>query len=299
MSTYYLKYTSPRGNSIVLDPNATDGPFMLMVQPSGFLAIPGEAQKLRGPGQVGFTGLGWQVGSKNINLQVALLASSEHQYWSLRELISSVLVIEPPSDDELLQMGELTLVRPNKPDVYLVVVPKDSPQESARPDRLSLVLDLQFEALNPYWQALKQKKLTLTAGATGLEFPLDHPWESEANTPEASINNQGSVRTPFVAKLFGEFTTGRLINQTTGEQFEIEGTVAAGDYVKVSTVYGDRYVRLYQDGVPGYTNAMSMMDLTTSTFWQFRQGTQDIRFEADSNPSGFVTLSFREQFGGL
>lgn len=293
-SIYKLRYRSPRGDEVVLDPRAVDGPYFL-VSTTGLMASAAEPGTRAGPGQPGTTLTSIRVRHKVITAQIAIFGATEDEYWDRRRTLVDALNFQPATNDPV--PGTLLVERINKPVLQIPVVPQDSPRETGKTDAKGVLVDIEFYAASPYFQSLSQLSVTLESDG-GFEFPLEHPWESIANQIEQEIVNPGTVRSPITATMFGDFTNGRLINLTTGETISYIGQVQDGDRVVITTAYGNKRAT-HIDSVGVETNAMSNLDLTTTDFWELLRDINNVKFEADLNPSGSARIVWRPRYGGL
>lgn len=296
-SDYRLEYTSPDGLSkIVLDPNAVSGPFMLLPTPDGMLAPARSFNSRKAPAQPGSTLTDTVIGERSSAVQFAILGKNANDYWTRRKEAAAALAVPRSTIGDIPPEGLLRAFRPGQPVVQVRCLPR-APRESGRPDRLSLVVDVEFIAHDPYWREETIVSVDLRADG-GFEFPLEHPWESGANNIEQEVNNTGSVPAPMIARLYGEFTTGRLINVTTGETLEYTGAVAAGEHIEIDTSFGKKSVtHVATDGTR--TPDMANMNLDISDFWSLIRGPQTVRFEADLNPSGYANIQYQTRHGGI
>ena len=87
----------------------------------------------------------------------------------------------------------------------------------------------------------------LFTGTGGFGFAVEFPLEMTSNNVEVEIANLGDVDAPITARLYGDVTTARIRNLTTGEVLEITGNIAATEYVEVSTAFGDKRVEQVVD----------------------------------------------------
>lgn len=295
--SHRLEYVSPSGEEITLDPMAHEGPFFLMTGIEGMMANQAELIMRESPGQRGGSAVDVSVGRRALAVQVAILANSSNELWELREKMISAMALEPRSTVGPVPMGNLRLVRSGMPTLEMRCVPVNSPEEVKKIGAKTLVVDIEFHAPSPYWRETKARSSILETDG-GFEFPLEFPWESIANNVEATVENKGSVSTPIVARMYGEFENGRLHNLTYGEVIEFNGLVASGDHVEIITEFGNKSVTLVRsDGTR--ENAMGSVDLSTTTFWTLRRGSNTIRWEADQNPSGRADLSWYTLRGGV
>jgi hypothetical protein len=114
-----------------------------------------------------------------------------------------------------------------------------------------------------------------------------------------AVANDGDVDAPVTARLYGDVTTARIRNLTTGEELEITGHIAAGEYVEVSTAFGDKRVELVVIATGVRTAVMDRINLAKPDFWSLRPGLNLVTFEADVNVSGRAELYWRQRQSGF
>ena len=154
-----------------------------------------------------------------------------------------------------------------------------------RARRRSRPFDLEWLAPEPYWRAIADTQVLFTGHRrlrrSGVEFPL----EMTSNNVEVEIANLGDVDAPITARLYGDVTTARIRNLTTGEVLEITGNIAASEYVEVSTAFGDKRVEQVVIATGVRTSVMDRINLAKPDFWALRPGLNVVTFEADVNVS--------------
>jgi hypothetical protein len=158
--------------------------------------------------------------------------------------------------------------------------------------------DIEWLAPEPYWRAVADIQVLFT-GAGGFGFAVTFPLEMTSNNVQVEIANDGDVDAPVTARLYGDATTTRIRNLTTGEELEITGHIAAGEYVEVSTAFGDKRVELVVIGTGVRTPAMDRINLAKPDFWSLRPGLNLVTFEADVNVSGRAELYWRQRQSGF
>lgn len=294
---YLFEYVSPTNQTIRFDPSAVDGPFFLLANPSGIIGSPQEIQSRRSPGQRGVTATNLVAAARRVALQVAILSDTEADYWARRDELARALVIEPPALGVAPSTGYLRIYRPGLSMLQLPVIPM-APLESARPGRLGLITDLEFIAPQPYWEDAGLSSVTLSQASGGFVFPLTFPFSAGSNNVTQNILNAGSVSTPITARLYGNFTNGRLKNNTTGETIHYTGNVPAGSHVRIETSFGKKSAVLV-DSLGAETNVMANINVSLSSFWQLAVGSQSVTFEADTNVSGYATVTWRQRYVGI
>ena len=85
-----------------------------------------------------------------------------------------------------------------------------------------------------------------------------------SNNVVVEVANLGDVDAPVTARLYGDVTTARIRNLTTGEALEITGNIAATEYVEVSTAFGDKRVELVTIATGERTSVMDRINLAAA-----------------------------------
>jgi hypothetical protein len=269
---YVLRHFSQLGNTLTL-PQATKGPF-----------------------QVGESFLNVDIGARILTITLRLIATDLAELNTLRSALTRSMAMEPTISLDAPSLGVLRWVREGHDTLELLCAPRESPQFGEIPGSTAVDADIELYAPDPYWRELNQHSVVLL-GVGGFEWPLELPIEMESFSIEAEIENGGDVSTPIRAQVFGEIETFRLINDTTGEELEVQGPILADEYIEVNTAYGQKSL-IYVDSLGNRTSVMSRLTLG-STFWHARRGVNVVRYEADVNVSGRVAFFWRERFAGV
>lgn len=295
---HWFEYISPSGSvlPVKFDPRATRGPYYLMRNPSGLGNLSLNTHSRKGTRRVGETLRAVTKGKRVVAMQVAVLAHDDDEYWSLRERLIAALNLEGPPHTNL-QQGLLRFHRSNQPTVELDVVPF-GPDESARPDSQSVIFDIEFEASNPLWRETSDNKSVLQATETGMEFPLEHPWESIAASSIKDLNNKGTVAVPVQITIYGATTDPYVSNFDYNEGMYLIGDILDGERVEIDTTPGNRRVEHF-DSNGNKTNWMSNVDMAQSVFWFLRKGGQSVEFNAASISGGYAEVYWRNRYGGV
>ena len=256
-------------------------------------------QTEKSPFQVGETLLNVRSDMRAFSISLRLIAGTKGELHDLRHALARSMVTNPVRQTGDVSLGLLRYMRAGRDALELPCVPRESPQFGEIDGaKWAVDADLEFVAPNPYWRGTSDSLSILAGLAGGLEFAIEFPIEFETANIEKEIINQGDIPAPFRARVFGDLTTFRLLNLTTGASLEVSGPIAAGDYVEVSTGFGEKYVR-YVDLPGGATTDIFDRLTLGSNFWLLRRGSNMIRFEADTNISGTVNFYWRERFAGL
>lgn len=161
------------------------------------------------------------------------------------------------------------------------------------------VADIEWEAPYPFWQDVADSSAQFQASGAGLQFPLYFPVVIPENNVEQGIINLGDVDAPIIARLYGDMTIVRLINETTGEVLEITGNIPATQYVEVATGFGEKKVELVTIATGARVSILDRVNLAKADFWSLRAGDNVVRFEADTNVSGYMQLYWRPRYTGV
>lgn len=263
-------------------------------------------QAIRSPGQRGVTAVDLAVPARVITLQFFSEYRTATEYWEKRRVLSRALVFEPPQPDSVMALGTLRLRRDGLPDREVLCLAQNA--HIPYPKGLVGVIrvDVDFYCPSPYFQDAQDSTITLAAAVAGMEFAnagfqVDNVsgFVAAGNDVQQEVINNGDVSAPIVGRMYGDITTGRLRNITTGETIEVTGNTAAGYYIEVNTGFGTKKVELVNDTTGVRSSAMSRLNLALAKFWSLRPGSNIIRFEADANVSGRALLSWRQLYGGV
>ena len=251
------------------------------------------------PRQIGQTPTAIRVGPRTLDLQVGIIGRSEaERAVYLADLIAAWTAV-PPVVGRAPVPGTLRYEQPGRPTVEIGAVPNGGPNESFMDEtRQMAVYDLSLWCPDPRWFVLDSTLVDLQDEFGGFWFPLTFPFEMDTAQTGGYVLNQGNTIASLVLRMHGEFTTGRIVNDTTGELIEVTGLVDPGDYVEVSTAFGQKYVRLYHpDG--SWENILDRYNLTNSTFFQLPIGETLLRFEADDLVDGYAEAEFVAAYSGV
>lgn len=298
MARHTIEWT-PYDNSDTIVFDSGELPIMLMSM-SNFSSNMLEAISRSTPGQLGETLIGLSAKGKSLQIGVAL-AAAEHDregYWALRRRLVAALATPLPRPGSLPELGTLRLLRAGQDPVYVNAVPILSPRETGRPDRASVTMDIMFFCPDPYWRFDGDTTSELRQSAT--EFPLSFPLEVQSLNVSVTIDNDGDIDVPMVARIYGEVVNPRLINNASGEIISFNYTVPEGQYIEINTGFGVKEATLKDESDPDFElNLLPYIDLDTSSFWYLLRGSQQVRFEADNNVSGSAEIVWSPRLAGV
>jgi hypothetical protein len=256
----------------------------------------------KSPGQIGETAVDVMVPSRVVVVQTLLQAIDRHELWNVRAALSRALVSEPAygSDVTTYPLGRLRMTeRVDQPDLELLCIPRSSSLPAPRASVGLVSADIEFFAPQPWWQSLYDEQLNFGSGAAGLEFPIEFDIEFLSNNVEQEAVNEGDVRAPVTWRVYGEVTTPKLTNVTTGEAIEVTGDVESDEYLEITTEFGGKRVEIVNTTTGARTNAMNRLNLSIADFWQLLPGANVVRFEAAVNTSGHALLLWRSRYSGI
>lgn len=124
--------------------------------------------------------------------------------------------------------------------------------------------------------------------------------ETVEDMTELDITYAGTVETGVeftlnVDRSLSEFTIFHRPPDGTTRTMNFEYALLSGDVLKISTVYGNKYLTLTRSGVT--TSVLNGMD-PTSNWTEFQRGVNHIRVYATGDPIPY-TISYSTRYGGL
>lgn len=144
----------------------------------------------------------------------------------------------------------------------------------------------------PLWKLVKESIAQESRLKDGFRFPLIIPKDRgttfgymSAITPQ-NIPNAGDVAVGFKLRLiatYGEVTNPKISNNRTGEEIELNLTMAQGDIVEISTENGNKYVKLIRDEVE--TDIIDLLTLKSRMSMKILIGINDFSITASGNSS--------------
>lgn len=292
--TEYITWIPPgNGESITF---GLEAPYILL-QRDGSLPTQGTPRLSQAPGQHGSTLIDTEVSSRVQALSIIIQGTNKQDLWAQRARLVRALVSLPIRPGESPELGTLRMYRPGFSLVELPAVPRMSPVEGNRYSDW-MYADIEFECPYPFWRDLEDSNAELVGGFAGFIFPLEHPFEIVSGQSEVDIQNAGDVSVPVMIRIYGELTTPRIINLTTGEGIKISGTIGESQFLEIRTGFGDKAVELVRnDG--SRVNWMGNIDLDNSDFWHLAVGNNRVQLDPDSNVSGTARIFWRQRYAGI
>lgn len=260
---------------------------------------------IKSPGQTGDTQVDVAIPGRVISISARSGYTSAADFWPKRRDLARKLTVQPVTVIEEITFGVLRIERDGYQTLEIDCYPQ-SPHIPIPSGFGRVPIDVEFYCPSPYFRDLEDSTLNLTSDAGGAEF-LETPgfelaeagFEFEGNDVEQEVVNDGDVPTPIIARLYGEITTGRLINVTTDKTIEVTGDVPDTHYVEIGTGFGNKYVELVEIATGDREDILDRLNLDMDDFWFLLPGANTIRFEADDNVSGRALLTWRQLYGGL
>lgn len=154
-----------------------------------------------------------------------------------------------------------------------------------------------IEMRSPDWrfysQTLQQPETAITSSVGGMSLPTALPASltNSSGTPPLSLTNSGNEKSPAIYKIYGAGTTFTVTNNTTGESFTINQSLAAGEVITVDT--------LNRTVIQG--SNQNVYGNFSGDFPQISPGDNEIRFNvvsgSDSNTK--LVIEFRSAYRGV
>jgi len=155
---------------------------------------------------------------------------------------------------------------------------------------------VQLVCLNPFWREVAEKRDDIAAWLGALEFPveiLDGGMQLGFRQPSLIVNvyNGGDVRTGIRIEFqaLGDVVRPVITQVNTLAFIRLNITLQDGNVLTLSTGYGDKWAKLYRDGVT--TDALRYVDVD-STFLQLAPGDNLIRYDAEEGLSNLEVSIF-------
>lgn len=289
---------APANGAAAINIQSQSGPYAL-------ISMEGESDTLteptgvRSPRQIGQTPTSVRVGGRTITLQVGIIGSTEAERAVYLKALIAAWTDAPPIIGRAPSVGSLSYAQPGRSTYLIGAMPAGGPRETFVDDtREMAIYECDLWCPDPRWMASSSTTVDLQNEFGGFWFPIEFPFSMDAFVTGGYVLNTGNTTSSLVLRMYGEFTTGRIVNDSTGELIEVTGLVDAGDWIEVSTAFGAKYVRLYHpDG--SWENALDRYNLETSTFFQLPTGETLLRFEADDLVDGYAEAVFTPAMSGV
>lgn len=288
-----ITFINSKGRSIEIDKK----PPLLLQFLGGTGGVDTEVQTQKSAFQDGSNYLTSVLNERILEMQVAILASSETELYELRKQLVSIF-------NSKLGKGELVYEYADGIEKRIECVVDMAPQfltgaENRNGNYQKVIFDL--IAPNPFWTDNFISGEILTQSVPLFCFDLELSDEFEFGVRGSNrtiINNVGDVETPVELVFSGPAANPKIINETTGEFIKIEKILLDGESLRISTKFGNKYV-LFEDGVGNTINAFGKIDLD-STFWQLQVGENKVVYTADSGiDTASLIVSYRNRFVGV
>lgn len=269
-----------------------------LISLDGLEAVPISPVSIKSPNQPGDTVVDVVLPGRTVTLVGLLQADTSAEVWDLRAALMRTLVQQPTRLGEEYALGRLRVTLDGRVALEIDALPASVKVERPNGTRTLAPFDIEFYCPNPFWKEIEDSQILFT-GAGGFEWSLEFSLEMPSNNVEVEIVNEGDVDTPILARLYGDITTGRIMNLTTGETLEITGNLPATKYWEVDTRFGGKRVDEVTIATGASVSAMDKINLSLPDFWMLRPGTNVVKFEADTNTSGRAEMYWRERYSGF
>jgi hypothetical protein len=293
VATYFRWFpVGGSGESIVL---GHEMPYILQNR-SGLLSTLSTPQTQKAPFQIGETLLDVSVSPRVVPLTVYVHGYTLEEVNTNRAALARAFSVFPSQHGATRTTGTLRIYRDGFDPLDLPAIPRGSPDETEI--GINCVVSIELFCPYPYWQATSESYRKIRT-IDGLEFPIEFPFEIPSRRATVFLDNPGDVPAPVTAVLWGAADTVRMINETTGETLEVRGHISAGDWIVVTTGFGNKAITYFSDLGATSENWLSHLNLTKAEFWSLAPGCNSITFEGDGIVDGYMDLYFKPRYSGV
>lgn len=267
-----LIFTNSMGESIELKNSA---PFLIQ----NIEGLGGPQAKLitsKAAGQDGESYLDTLIESRDIRIEIVVLANSNEKLFELRRKLNRIF-------NPKYREGILTYENDyGKWDINAA-----STQAPAEGEKFSTTqrMMLNLRCSNPYWRNIHETKTEIALWVGDFEFPLEIGDSGiELGHRESSlivnIYNEGDVSCGMKIefKALASVVNPSLFNVNTREFIKVKRTLEGGDKLIITTDFANKKVELIRNGVT--TNIFNYIDLS-STFFKLSPGDNLLRYDAE------------------
>lgn len=270
-----ITYINSKGQSAIL---GNDAPYIL-TKIEGVGAVNTNIQSQKSPNQHGETYLGSTLDTRDISIELTILAENENDMTRKRNKLLQAFNATLGEGTLIYQRGNITR--------KIKALPESAPTfPDARPfeDTMQPAL-IQLYCSDPFFEDELATKTDIAIWKGAFEFPLElieEGIELGFREPSLIVNvfNKGDVscgmRIQF--KALATVINPSLFNVNTREQFKINKALEAGEVITVTTEFQNKRVELNKNGV--VSNAFNFIDLA-STFLQLDVGDNLFRYDAE------------------
>lgn len=292
-----IEWLPANGQDPMLWTSGLDAQYRLLAA-EGLEPVAIEPVLIKSPNQPGSTAVDVIVPPRVVTLQGLLQATTAADAWALRALAATALSQQPTRLGEAYALGRLRVTIADRQPLEVEALARSAHLGRPKAGQRIIPCDVEFLAPNPYWREIADTQMFFSA-AGGFDFSVEFPLEMTSNNVELEIDNQGDVDAPIVVRMYGDITTGRIINETTGETLEITGNVPATKYLEINTGFGEKRIEEVTIATGARVSVMDRLNLALADFWSLRPGLNIVRFEADVNVSGRAELYWRQRYAGI
>lgn len=285
-----LTYTNAIGESITFDKQA---PFLLQkIDGTGASDIDDQSQKA--PYQDGETPIDSLLGPRFPSIQFVLFGENEKEVFEKRRLVSRVF-------NSKLDVGTIRYEHASGVNEIKAKIDSGPSFPSGKENRGTTfqVGVITFKCHNPFWLDIESVSEPMTAYIGLFESPLEFPMEFGKQGSKQTFINDGDVETPVRIVFKGPATNPEVANNTTGEYFKLNYTLAEGESMVVDTTFGNKTIDIIKpDGT--VVDGFNEIDFLNSTFWQLVPGENEIEYTAESGrDNAVVSITWRNRYIGI
>lgn len=249
--------------------------------------VEAEIQMQSAPYQDGATFIDAMLESRFITLNVNIVASTRDDLSSYRQELASVF-------NPKLGIGTLIYENGNTKRKIEVVASGVPVYPVANKGKWWQRVIINLVAPSASWADVNPISVKLEDYTGNFRFPFRAPGIRFAvRGDRRTLINIGDSPAPFVARFVGSAINPVLKNETTGEFIKINCTITDEFELHISTVNGDKYVKLV-DSTGKETNVFNYIDLS-SAFFKLQQGVNVISFITEGGKPD-VYIDFYNQY---
>jgi hypothetical protein len=293
-----LVFTPPSGDPITF-PTTVGSTYKFLRPYSGFAKIPTSHQVIRSPYlDVAFpetTRINERYVSFGIRISATTLPLLEAAILALTEALNPKL-----------GTGVLTYTQEGGAVYALDCLANNTPDLSLNSrGRTWQDATIDLVAFNPFWYDPVPVTVVLATFTGGFTFPLTSPYTLGTASEETTIDNPGSVASPFTLVIYGEvvdpvitFTTIKD-GVTTVKTISATLTVAAGDTLTITTGPGAPVITKVTSGTA--TNGFQYMDSVSDLTTQIEPGENVLSFASSASigATAYCTVTYYKQYIGV
>ena len=293
-----LIFTPPSGDAITFN-TAVGSTYKFLRAYDGFAKIPTSHQVIRSPYlDVAFP-LNTRIDERYISFGIRISAST-------MPLLEAAILALTEALNPKLGTGVLTYTQEGGAVYALACRANNTPNLSLTSrGRTWQDATIDLIAFNPFWYDPTAEVVTLATFTGGFTFPLTSPFTLGTASEETTIDNPGSVASPFTLVIYGEVVNPNITfvtvkdGVTTTKTISATLTVAAGDTLTITTGPGAPVITKVTSGTA--TNGFQYMDSAADLTTQIEPGENVVSFASSTSigATAYCTITYYKQYIGV